>query len=414
MINSKNVVVFNLGCKVNQYECDVICDNLKNKGYQISQELGPADVYVINTCAVTAEAEKKSRQAIARCRALNASAKILVVGCASQKNPQSFVKDNVTYISGVAGKFSIDSHLNNEIQDIDIKELPTVYEDGELDSAYRTRSYIKIQDGCNNFCSYCIIPHLRGRSRSRRKEEIVKEIAKLSGFVQEIVLTGIDLMAYGLDIGYDLKTLIEELEVFNLRIRLGSLYAERITSDLLESLKKLKKFCPHFHLSMQSGDDGVLKSMNRHYTANVYKEKIDLIKEFFPDATITTDIIVGFPTETEEAFLNTCEFVKEVNFSDIHIFPYSAREGTRAAKLPQIDKEIVKTRKKILSNIKKDLVKKHLIDNLGKRHEVLVEEKVGEYYVGHTRNYIKVYLKENGEIVTTIPNKIFNDGLMEE
>ncbi len=414
MINSKNVVVFNLGCKVNQYECDVICDNLKNKGYQISQELEPADIYVINTCAVTAEAEKKSRQAIARCRALNASAKILVVGCASQKNPQSFIKDNVTYISGVAGKFSIDSHLNSEIQDIDIKELPTVYEDGELDSAYRTRSYIKIQDGCNNFCSYCIIPYLRGRSRSRRKEEIVKEIAKLSGFVQEIVLTGIDLMAYGLDIGYDLRTLIEELEVFNLRIRLGSLYAERITSDLLESLKKLKKFCPHFHLSMQSGDDGVLKSMNRHYTASVYKEKIDLIKEFFPDATITTDIIVGFPTETEEAFINTCNFVQEVKFSDIHIFPYSAREGTRAAKLPQIDKEIVKTRKKILSNIKKDLVKKHLADNLGKAHEVLLEEKVGEYYVGHTRNYIKVYLKENGEIVTTIPNKIFNDGLMEE
>ena len=411
MINSKNVVVFNLGCKVNQYECDVICDNLKNKGYQISQELEPADVYVINTCAVTAEAEKKSRQAIARCRALNASAKILVVGCASQKNPQSFVKDNVTYISGVAGKFSIDSHLNNEIQDIDIKELPTVYEDGELDSAYRTRSYIKIQDGCNNFCSYCLIPYLRGRIRSRSVESIKREIDYLQP--EEVVLTGINLSAYNYN-GIDLAELLNLLKDCKCRIRLGSLEVNVVDERFLNACKNLFDFAPHFHLSLQSGSDKVLREMNRHYTKEEYLKKVELIRSYFPLAGITTDVICGFSTETIEDFEESYETCKKAEFSDIHCFTYSKREGTKAFLLKELSPAVKQERLEKMLELKQKLKVNFLNKLIGKELSFLPESFKNGYTEGYTENYVRVYVK--GKVSNQITKikiiEIFNDGCL--
>ena len=405
-------VVFNLGCKVNRYESDVIAQDLVNKGYDVFEELVPADVYVLNTCAVTAEAERKSRQAIARCRALNASSKIFVCGCASQKSPGSFLKDNVFYVTGNALKENIAEHLA-AVKTADVLPLPTDYEDAFLTTANRTRAYVKIQDGCNQFCSYCIIPYLRGRSRSRKIESIVKEVAVLSEKTAEIVLIGINLMEYGKDIGTDLTELIKNLAPFDVRIRLGSFYAEGITKELLDALFSLKKFCPHFHLSLQSGDDEVLRAMNRKYVAQEYAEKIDLIRSYDSNACITTDIITGYPTENENNHKNTIEFIKKVRFSDIHVFPFSAREGTKAARLKPIPAEVVKRRKAELLTLKNELIQNYLSQNVGVSQNVLVEENEGEYNCGYSQYYIRVYTKKTGE-TQCIPTKIYKEGLLEE
>lgn len=407
------VVVFNLGCKVNQYECDVICEELKSRGFEVSEELGQADAYIINTCAVTAEAERKSRQAVARCRAYNGNASILVCGCASQKSPSSFEKDGVIYIAGAADKNAVIGHLFDEKINTNVAELPLKYENSQISVPGRTRAYVKIQDGCNNFCSYCIIPYLRGRSRSRSQMETAAEVERLAPLTHEIVLTGIDLMSYGKDTGGSLAELMLRLKDADVRLRLGSVYAENITEELLDALFGLKKFCPHFHLSLQSGDNAVLKAMNRHYTAEIYEEKINLIRKYDKLAGITTDVIVGFPTETDKAFENTCSFVQKAEFSDLHIFPFSAREGTPAAKFPQLSSDIVKERKSVLSNIKKVLKNNFLKKNIGKEQEVLVEEKIGDRNVGYSRNYIRVYTQHCGETVAVTPTALYKDGLTE-
>lgn len=408
------IAVFNLGCKVNQYECDVIAEKLFFDGHTVSQKLEYADIYILNTCAVTAEAERKSRQAVARCLSFNRNAKIIVMGCASQNHPDSFQKDGVIYVSGVTDKLSVPEHISDQRFSKNIADLPLKYEEMNLLQPHRTRAFVKIQDGCNHFCSYCIIPFLRGRSRSRDLNQIVREIEYLSKQTNEIVLTGIDVMDYGKDIGYTLTDLIQALRHIDVRLRLSSVYAEKISEELLDALFSLKHFCPHFHLSLQSGDDQVLRDMNRHYTPDEYHSKIELIRKYNDNAGITTDIIIGYPTETKKAFENTLRFAENEKFSDLHIFPFSSRTGTVAAKLKPISSEIMKERKRKITQLKETLKTSFLEKNILVPQRILIEEKRGDYFAGYSENYIKIYTQKEGDILTVTPSKIYQDGLKEE
>ena len=330
-----------LGCKVNKYESDALSENLILKGYQTTDKLESADVYVINTCAVTSEAEKKSRQMIARCRKFNKNAKVFVCGCASQRDAKQFLDKGVEFVGGTAGKIKICEYIDNlakndkkilEIRE-KIEELPKDYEDDLFANQSRTRAYIKIQDGCNNFCSYCIIPYLRGRSRSRGIMSIINEVSMLSDEVQEIVLTGINVTDYKIDGQKGLLTLLTQLDKFGKRLRLSSMEETLVDEEFIKGLSKLENFCPHFHLSLQSGSDSTLKRMNRHYKAEDFKKSVKLIRKYFPLAGITTDIIVGFPNESDKEFKDSYNFAKDVKFSQLHIFQYSMRDGTVATKL---------------------------------------------------------------------------------
>ncbi len=383
-----SAVVFNLGCKVNQYECDTLVNGLKELGYTTYEELVKADVYIVNTCAVTNEAERKSRQVISRIRKLNPNAHIMITGCASQKNKDFYIEKGVNYVGGIAKKAEILQYISTDY--VELAETTTSYEEQHnYAEPLRTRAYIKIQDGCNNFCTYCIIPHLRGRSRSRSVASAVEEIRYLAKHTQEIVITGINISHYGEDNGESLTMLINSIKDIDVRIRLGSVYVEGITEELLQALFSLPHFCPQFHLSLQHGDDKVLASMNRHYTAKEYKQKVDLIRSFDKNSAITTDIIVGFPTETDQAFANTMQFVQDVAFSDIHIFPYSMRSGTKAYPMGQLDSTLVKERKKQLDAIREQLRVRYLESLKTVPQSVLfeIEEQDGtssgysEYYV---------------------------------
>ncbi len=401
-------VVFTLGCKVNSCESASIIKSLENLGYEVSEKLQKADVYVINTCAVTSEAEKKSRQAIARVKKFNPNAKIIVAGCASQKCPEDFLKkDGVTMVMGTVGKSQISSNLNevgNKIQ-----PLTTKYEEFCPPKQVKTRAFIKIQDGCNNFCSYCIIPYLRGESRSRSIESIVEEIKSQSAL--EVVLTAINVTAYNYN-GKTLTDLISSLIGVNSRVRLGSIEENAITSELLIALSKLPNFAPHFHLSLQSGSDKVLKDMNRKYTASTFLDGVNLIRKYFKNAGVTTDIIVGYPTETEEDFLKTYEFAKTAKFSDVHCFAFSSREGTVASKLKDLPSSVKKDRIDRLIELKNKLKLDFINQNINARHEVILEDFDGEYTSGYTANYIKVYVlgnKPSGKYKIKLENA-FKDG----
>lgn len=382
-------VVFTLGCKVNFYESQAILRSLSELGYETSEKLEPADIYVINTCAVTNEAEKKSRQAVARVRAKNPNAKIIVTGCASQKNPSSFLeKEGVTVVTGTQFKQKI-AELLTENGNF-VFENEKQYQEMQTPLTDKVRAFIKVQDGCNNFCSYCIIPYLRGRSRSREPELVVCEIDKLKPL--EAVLTAINLSAYSCD-GKSLKDLILALKGLKTRIRLGSLEENIISDEFLSACKGLNDFAPHFHLSLQSGSTSTLKSMNRKYTAEEFEESISLIRKYFPNAGITTDIIVGFPTETEEDFNASLEFVKRVKFSDVHAFPFSMREGTVATKYKDLSDFVKKERLNKMLKLKAQLKNEFILSNLNSVHEVVFEEQCGEYMVGYTGNYIKTFVK---------------------
>ena len=382
-------VVFTLGCKVNGCESESLVAGLKAKGYETSEELCPADLYIINTCAVTAEAEKKSRQTIARARKFNENAKIIVTGCASQKVPEDFLKKKgVTLVTGAKSKDKILSLLNET--GVSIEEEDEYYEEFLPEKSDRTRAFVKVEDGCNNFCSYCIIPYLRGRVRSRNPENAVREIERLSPL--EAVITGINLSSYNYNkTGF--KELIDRLSEVDCRIRLGSLEANVITEEFLKSLKKLKDFAPHFHLSLQSGSTAVLKTMNRHYTAEEFLEKCALIREYFPSAAITTDIIVGYSTETEENFIESLETAKKAKFADIHCFPYSKREGTLGAKLKEVPPAVKTERMGRMLDLKYELKSAFISENIGKIREVVPEEKEDGYVVGYTENYVRCYIK---------------------
>lgn len=404
--------VLTLGCKVNKYESDALIFKLKERGYEATDKLEWADAYIINTCAVTNEAEKKSRQMLERARKFNPDAKIYVMGCASQNNPLQFEKKGAQYVIGTSHRIQLLDEL--EKTGCFLREIPLVYEDNLFSAQSLTRAFIKIQDGCNRFCTYCLIPYVRGRSRSREEQSIIDEVKKLPDDCKEIVLVGIDVSDFKIGKEKGLAKLLRDLDKFGKRLRLSSLEDNLIDESFLKSLSQTKNFCPHFHLSLQSGSDDVLKKMNRHYTTSQFEESVNLIRKYFPNAGITTDVIVGFPTERENDFEKTIEFVKKIKFSQLHIFPYSKRKGTAAAKIyKDLSGEIKKKRLKILKSVG-DKLKAEFINNnfTGK---VLIEEKNGDYFEGYTENYIKCYIKEDvkvGDIVSVKILKPFKFGAL--
>ena len=373
--------VFTLGCKMNEVESASLAEGLKERGFAVTDKLGHADLYLINTCAVTAEAEKKSRQAIARVKKFNPRAKIIVCGCAASANPESFFqREGVALVTGAQAKHRVLQLLDGEgvfcETDAAFSELPPPMRN-------KTRAFVRVQDGCDNFCSYCLIPYLRGRSRSRSAESILAEVTA-SG-AKETVLTGIDISSYR-DGEIDLGALLSALAKADTRIRLGSLEQKIITRDFLRRARDAGNVMPHFHLSLQSGSNAVLKKMNRRYTREEYLEKCALIREYFADAAITTDIIVGFPEESEADFTDSVRIVDDAAFARVHVFPYSLRKGTVAAKKAQVDGALKRERAEILGKKAKEAEEKFLRVQIGKLAVVLFEEEGG-----YTENYVRAY-----------------------
>lgn len=420
------ISIFTLGCKVNQYDTDAMLAIFESAGFEITEGLDFADIYVINTCAVTAEAEKKSRQSVARILKVNKNAEIYVCGCASQNNFSQFAKDSVKYISGtdrkldfarkIVARYSSGVEQFDKIVDPENFDIGKTFEDNNGVVNLNTRHFIKVQDGCNNFCSYCLIPYLRGRSRSRSFESITEELDKIQDKVKEVVVTGINLSAYGKDCDSSLSALLRRLSVYEFNVRLGSLEVGVINNEFLDATKMIKRFCPHFHLSLQSGDDDVLKAMNRHYTTEEYLTAVRLIREYYPNASITTDIIVGFPTENEEQFENSMKFARKVGFADIHVFPYSSRKGTLASRFPVLPPEIVESRQKRLSAVKLELENNYLNKQIGMPINVLFETEEKGIWCGHTPNYVKVYSKlgKRNEVRLITPTAKYLDGLCDD
>lgn len=321
--------VFTLGCKLNEVESASLMSGLEVLGYETTDELGFADLYLLNTCAVTAEAEKKSRQAVARMRKFNPEAPVYVCGCAAEHDSESFLKrEGVTLVTGAQRKDKILSLIREHGV---IKERDEVFCELPSPKQVKTRAFLRIQDGCNRFCSYCIIPYLRGRSRSRRAESVLREAKACAA--KEIVLTGVDISSYR-DGDVGLGELLRSLGGLKKRIRLGSVEASIVTEEFLQAMKAAGNVMPHFHLSLQSGSNDVLRAMNRRYTREEYLEKCALIYEYFPDAAVTTDIIVGFPTETEEDFLASLSIIQEANFAHVHAFPFPRERGRTPQNCP--------------------------------------------------------------------------------
>jgi len=412
-ILKKSVAFLSLGCKVNAYETESIKEMFKNVGYEIRQFNEAADIYIVNTCTVTNIADRKSRQMLHRAKKLNPEAVVVAVGCYVQA-PQSKLEDDdlVDILVGTRGKSSvldlveeyIRSNKERDFKHSVVKEgeenKDWSYDSGEVNAAGgKTRANIKIQDGCDQFCTYCIIPFVRGRIRSRDMESIIEETERLAraGY-KEMVLTGIHIGSYGRDIDGEsrmlaLLTKLNKVEG-DFRIRLGSVEPRLITEEFLQGLVKLKKVCPHFHLSLQSGSTTVLKRMNRHYSADEYLTSVNLLKKYYDRPGITTDIIVGFPGESDEEFEETAAFVKEVGFLKVHVFPYSKRDGTYAAKMSeQVAPEIKKKREDRLIAICEEVAKEYLESLNGDSERVLLEEEIKgreDYILGHTDRYIEV------------------------
>ena len=413
----KKAALHNLGCKVNAYETEAMQELLEDSGYEIVPFHEKADIYIINTCTVTNMADRKSRQMLHRARKMNPDAIVAACGCYVQEKPEE-VADCVDIVIGNNRKKEIVHILEayEKGREGIRKDLVDIghtreYEDLHLSrTAEHTRAYIKVQDGCNQFCSYCIIPYARGRVRSRSMESVREEVETLArnGY-QEVVLTGIHLSSYGIDTGTDLLSLIRTVhEVAGIkRIRLGSLEPRIITEEFAEAIAGLPKMCPHFHLSLQSGCTETLKRMNRRYTAEEYYEKCELLRKYFRDPALTTDVIVGFPGENEEEFKASRDFIDKVDFYETHVFKYSRREGTKAAAMPDQVPEEEKTRR---SNILLDLSRKKQAAYeqrlLGTTQEVLIEEDIrrnGEIYqVGHTREYVKIGIRTEEKLANRL------------
>lgn len=376
-------VVFTLGCKVNEVESASIAAELEKRGWLVSDELSPADVYILNTCAVTKEAEKKSRQLVSRALKYNPSALVYVCGCASQKNEQSFKDKGVRFVCGAKGKEAV---VNAVVADFGGEGCFSLCYPKQL----KTRSFIKIEDGCNNFCSYCVIPYLRGRVQSRPVEDVVEEVKACSS--PEIVLTGINISAYNA-CENGLVGLIDALAFSDKRIRLGSIECRVIDDNLLSSLARLTDFAPQFHLSLQSGSNAVLKAMNRKYTREEYLQKCNLIYKYFPDAAITTDIIAGFCGETEQDFCDSLSIIKEAKLSRVHAFAFSPREGTVAYGMKDVPSDVKSDRLHRLLSAAQEAADEYVDLRLGREYEVIFEDYDGIYTGGYTEGYIKVYVK---------------------
>jgi len=424
----KKVALHNLGCKVNAYETEAMQEMLEHAGYEIVPFQEGADIYVINTCTVTNIADRKSRQMLHRARKMNPDAVVVAAGCYVQAQAEKQVIDPCIDI--VLG--------NNKKQDLltalqayeeahgDLREVIDINHTKEYENLHltkqseHTRAYIKVQDGCNQFCSYCIIPYARGRVRSRAKEEVVTEITELAknGY-QEVVLTGIHLSSYGIDFENEDNLLsliraVHEIEGIQ-RIRLGSLEPRIITEEFVQSISRLPKMCPHFHLSLQSGCDETLKRMNRRYTSEEFYEKCEILRKYFENPALTTDVIVGFPQESEEEFETTYEFLKKIQFYETHIFKYSKREGTKAAVMQgQIPEQVKTERSARLIELGEKNRRAYEESFAGKTVEVLVEEKSSvngkEMWTGHTKEYMKIALESEKNLQNCILNVQIKDG----
>lgn len=396
------------GCKVNQYETNAMEQKFIQAGYKIVKFNEKADIYVINTCTVTNMSDKKSRQMIRKAKQLNKDAIVVAVGCYVQTAKEKL--ENIEELDLILGNNEkkdivkyVEEHKNGtkQIKYNDVLHQEEYDEYGFVTHIEQTRAIVKIQDGCDRFCSYCAIPYARGRVRSRKKENIIEEITKLAlDGIKEVVITGIHIASYGKDLKEDI-TLIDVLEKINeidgiKRIRLGSLEPTIITKDFLQRLSKLDKICHHFHLSLQSGCNETLQRMNRKYTTEEFKNVVEMLRETYKDVMLTTDIIVGFPGETEEEFEKTYNFLSDINFYKMHVFKYSKRNGTKAALMPnQVSTILQEQRSKKLIELSKENQDKYNSEYIGKEVTVLFEEKNGEYIKGHTANYLVVNIKGN-------------------
>lgn len=422
----KKVALHNLGCKVNAYETEAMAELLKNNGYEIVPFEKGADIYIINTCTVTNIADRKSRQMLHKSKKMNKDAIVVAVGCYVQAAGEALKCDEaIDIIVGNDMKKNIVEILksyfdeNNNCQtleDINDTSVKRTFEELNIDGMEEhTRAYIKIQDGCNQFCSYCIIPYARGRVRSRKLEDIVNEVNRLAdkGY-NEIVLTGIHLSSYGIELKDTNDNLLTVIKAVSnnekiKRIRLGSLEPRIITREFLDGLIKIEAFCPHFHLSLQSGCDETLLRMNRRYTTREYLERCKLIREYYSEAAITTDVIVGFPGEDEGEFKKTFDFLKTVNFSQMHIFKYSKRAGTKASVMDnQVSDSEKSKRSDILLLLNEELHKEYISSFIGKEIMVLFEEQVTidslEYYVGYTKEYVKTAIISSEDLQNKLVN----------
>lgn len=423
----KKVALHNLGCKVNSYEIDVMQQMLQKSGYQIVEFEQKADIYIVNTCSVTSIADRKSRQMLHKAKKNNPDSIVVAVGCYVQTGMEDILKDEGIDLAignnkkkdlvNILEQFLMEKGMHTEdktLHDttvIDINHTKE-YEEMTLEqTAEHTRAYIKIQDGCNQFCTYCIIPYARGRVRSRKKEDIIHEIEGLveRGY-KEVVLTGIHISSYGTDFGapmlLDLIKSIHEIEGLH-RIRLGSLEPRIVTKEFATELAGLSKLCPHFHLSLQSGSLDTLKRMNRHYTPGEYLKGVEELRMAFDNPAITTDVIVGFPGETEEEFEETRKFLEKIELYEMHIFKYSIRKGTIAAKMPnQVPDSVKADRSDILLEMEEEFSRKYREIYIGKEVSVLFEEEkeiLGEkYQIGHTCQYVKVAYKTEANLSNCI------------
>ena len=430
----KKVALHNLGCKVNAYETEAMQELLERHGYEIVPFQEGADVYIINTCTVTNMADRKSRQMLHKARKMNPDSIVVACGCYVQAKKDD-IPDGIDIVVGNNKKQNIVEILENYEREQN-KEAGNVEEDGRKDAAdtyqeildighekayedlhlstaaEHTRAYIKVQDGCNQFCSYCIIPFARGRVRSRSRDSVLEEVKTLAanGY-KEVVLTGIHLSSYGIDNDDNLLSLILAIhDVDGIeRIRLGSLEPRIITEEFAQTISKLPKMCPHFHLSLQSGCDATLKRMNRRYTAEEYYEKCQLLRKYFHNPALTTDVIVGFPGETEEEFAESKAFVDKVDFYETHIFKYSRREGTKAATMEnQVPDQIKAKRSAELLELNRKKQAAYEEKLVGTTQEVLIEEKIvrdgEELQVGHTKEYVKIGVKNPNNLTNQLVN----------
>lgn len=398
-----------LGCKVNTYEMEYILSMFKKRGYEITDDI--ADIYIINTCSVTNTSDAKSRKIINKVIRENKDACIVVMGCMIEAN-KDYINENISIIIGNKDKNRVVDYVEKYLKDkVNVKKLyddfDSNFEDMFIDNMEgRTRAFVKIQDGCENFCSYCIIPYTRGKCRSKEKEKVISEINTLvSNGYKEIVLTGIHTGHYGEDGSTTFPDLLKEIVKINdlKRLRISSIEITELNDDFLEVLKNNKVIVSHMHIPLQAGSDKILKLMNRKYNKEYFLSKIKEIRRIRPDISITTDIIVGFPGETEENFLETCDFAQEIGFSKIHVFPYSRRNGTKADTIPnQIDEQIKKDRVNRLIEISNKLEKDYLDKFINKEVEVLIETIKNGKSIGHTGNYLKVEINKELERNTIV------------
>lgn len=397
-----NVYIFTLGCKVNQYESQEIGEMFEKSGYTLLNEPDNADIIIVNSCTVTAESVRKVRQSVRHLKKISPNAFLILTGCASQAEPEILsVLPEVNLMLGNRNNINIVALCENALKQHG--SSVNAHEEHETGESFQglgithfeghTRAFLKIQDGCDRFCSYCLIPKARGRSRSKPLADIDRELSELSknGY-GEIVFVGINLSDYGKNTPYSLPDALMLAEKYDSikRVRLGSLEPDHITDEMISRLKSVTKLCPQFHISLQSGCNSVLKRMNRHYTREEYKALADSLRSAFKDASVTTDILVGFPTESEADFCETVDFAKSIGFEKIHIFPYSKRNGTPAAAMPQLSNAIKDERAKRLGAAAAEIRKEYLLKQVGKTCEVLFETEHPEFSEGYTKNYTPV------------------------